>query len=167
MDCRLNASKVAVTELAAFKVTLQAPVPEQAPLQARKREPVLGEAVSCTTVPPAKLALQVRPQVIPDGELVTVPLPVPANVTVKATPALEKVAVTELAALTVTVQVAVPEQAPDHPAKAEPTAGVADNCTTVPTAKSAVHPDPQLIPAGVLDTVPEPFPARETVRGKV
>ena len=49
---------------------------------------------------------------MPEGELVTNPVPVPARVTVKGTPEVEllKVAVTEFAAFTVTAQAAVPEQ---------------------------------------------------------
>jgi hypothetical protein len=77
--------KVAVTVVAAEIVTVQDPVPEQpAPLQPLKVEPMSGEAVSVTAVPLGKLAEQVAPQVIPAGELVTVPLPVPAVPTVSA-----------------------------------------------------------------------------------
>ena len=45
-------SNVAVTEVAAFMVTVQVPVPEQpAPLQPEKLDPPAAAAVSVTTVP--------------------------------------------------------------------------------------------------------------------
>ena len=76
--------KVAVTVVAAESVTVQVPVPAQPPpVQPVKVEPAAGVAVSVTAVPLVKLAEQVAPQVIPAGALVTVPLPVPAGVTVK------------------------------------------------------------------------------------
>jgi len=120
---------VAVTVAPALNVTLQAAVPEQAPLQPVNLDPVAGVALNCTTVPLVKFALQVCPQLMPEGALDTVPDPVPARATVNGTPEFDvlKVAVTELTAFTVTEQAAVPEQAPDHPANTEPAAGVAAN----------------------------------------
>ena len=72
------------------------------------------------------------PQSIPAGALVTVPAPVPALETVSARVGV-KVAVTTVAALSVTVQGAVPEQAPPlQPVKTEVGLGVAVSVTTVP-----------------------------------
>src|SRR5207244_10207328 len=118
---------VAVTVVAALRVTVQAPGPEQPPpLQPLKVEPAAGAAVSVTAVPLAKLAAQVAPQVIPPGELVTVPLPVPALLTVSAKLGRRNVAVAGVAALKVTVQASVPEQPPPlQPVKIEPAAGAA------------------------------------------
>jgi len=76
-----------------------------------------------------------------------------------------KVAVTLLAADIVTVQVPVPEQAPDQPVKVEPLVAVAVRVTLVPEAYSAPHVDPQLMPAGLEVTVPVPAPALVTFRG--
>ena len=67
--------KVALTDFAESMVTLQAPVPLQAPLQPANVEPESGAAVKLTTVPLAKLAEHVVPQEIPEGVLVTVPVP--------------------------------------------------------------------------------------------
>jgi hypothetical protein len=77
------ATKVAVTLRAWLMVTLHAPVPLQAPLQPEKVEPAAGVAVKVTLVPDEKLALQVLPQVIPAGVLVTLPLPVPLLLAVR------------------------------------------------------------------------------------
>ena len=68
------------------------------------------------------------------------------------------VAVTDVAAETVTEQVPVPVQAPDHPAKVEPALGVAVSVTVVPLANPAEQVEPQLIPAGELVTEPVPVP---------
>jgi hypothetical protein len=76
------AVKLAVQDLAAFMVTEPEAQPE--PLQPAKVEPEAGVAVRATTVPLLKLEEQVEPQVIPAGELVTVPLPVPALATERA-----------------------------------------------------------------------------------
>ena len=86
--------KVAVTEVAAFIVTLQVPVPVQPPLQPVKVEPAAGAAVKVTTVPVVKAVEHVAPQEIPAGLLVTVPLPAPALETVRAGPVVPPVPVT-------------------------------------------------------------------------
>ena len=78
---------------------------------------------------------------------------------------LPKVAVTAFAPLIVTEHVPVPLQAPLQPAKNEPpAAAVAVRVTVVPCANVAEHVAPQLIPAGVLVTVPEPVPDFVTAR---
>src|SRR5439155_18310083 len=130
------------------------------PLQPVKVEPAAGVAVSVTTVPLAKLAEQVAAQLIPAGELVTVPLPVPAGVTVRVKVCTVKVAVTVVAAESVSTQAPVPVQPPPvQPVKVEPAAGVAVSVTTVTLAKLAEQVAPQLIPGGALVTVPLPVPA--------
>jgi len=151
--CRV---KVAVTVVAAFKVTEQVPVPEQPPpLQPVKIEPLAGVAVSVTNVPLSNEAEQVAPQSIPGGSEVTVPLPVPALLLVRLTVWRLKVAVTVVAAFRVTEHVAVPEQPPPlQPVKIEPLAGVAVSVTTVPVSNEAEQVAPQSIPGGSEVTVP-------------
>lgn len=70
--------KVAVADLAASMVRVQLAVPEQAPLQPEKTEPLAGVGVRVTEAPLVTEAEQLAPQLIPAGLLVTVPLPVPA-----------------------------------------------------------------------------------------
>lgn len=60
-------------------VTLPAAV--QLPDQPENVEPEAAEAVNVTAVPLLILAVQVLPQLIPTGLLVTVPVPFPARVT--------------------------------------------------------------------------------------
>jgi hypothetical protein len=125
-------------------------------------DPALGAAASVTDAPVAKLALQVEPQLIPAGVLVTVPVPLPALVTVSFTgagPDDVKVAVTDADALSAMMHDAVPLHPPDHPANVEPVLGAAVSVTEVPVAKVALHVDPQLMPAGLLLTIPAPLPA--------
>ena len=75
---------VAVTARAWSTVTVQVgDALVQAPLQPMKLEPAAAIAVSVTVAPFVKSASQVAPQAIPAGLLVTVPLPVPAFVTVR------------------------------------------------------------------------------------
>ena len=78
--------------------------------------------------------MQVVPQLIPEGELVTVPVPVPASATdsVSAFEDALNCAVTVELLLRVTVHVLVPEQAPPHPPNVELLPGVAVNVISVP-----------------------------------
>jgi len=159
---------VAVTLRAAVIEVVQVPVPVQAPLQPANVEPLDAAAVSVTEVPLAKLALQVLPQLMPVGDEVTVPAPVPAFVTLSAkVEAALKVAVTARAADIDTVQAPVPVHAPLQPVNVEPLAAAADSVTDVPLAKFALQVDPQLTPAGVDVTVPVPVPAFVTLSANV
>ncbi|HXM19957.1 MAG TPA: hypothetical protein VN948_01665 [Terriglobales bacterium] len=69
---------MAITEAFVVNVTLQAPVPLQAPDHPAKKELPIGAAVSITWVPLAKLALHACPQLIPAGLLLIIPPPTPA-----------------------------------------------------------------------------------------
>ena len=76
--------KVAVTLRACAMLTVQMPAPlHPSPVQPVKVEPLATVAVSVTLVSWAKGALHVLPQLIPAGCEVTVPLPVPAVLTVR------------------------------------------------------------------------------------
>ena len=99
---------------------------------------------------------------MPPTSEVTVPLPAPAVVTVSVRCTRVKVAVTDLAASIVRLQDPGPEHAPLQPVKVEPAAGVAVSVTVAPSAKDALQVAPQLIPEGLLVTVPEPLPAFKT-----
>src|SRR4029453_5565357 len=120
-------------------------------------EPAAGVAVKVITVPLAYAAMQVEPHEMPAGLLVTVPIPGSALLTVSVKASRAKVAVTVVAALSVTVQVPVPEQPPPlQPVKLEPAVGVAVKVTAVPLAYAAEHVAPQEIPAGLLVLLPVP-----------
>jgi hypothetical protein len=159
--------KVAVTDCAAFILTLQAPVPEHAPLHPAKVDPAFAVAVKATVVPLLKFALHVTVQLIPEGALVTEPEPLPDKATNSGKVTVLNVAVTDCAAFMVTLQAPAPVQAPLQPAKVEPAAAVAVNVTTVPLVKFALQAPGQLMPAGLLLTVPLGVPVRVTVRGKL
>jgi hypothetical protein len=74
--------KVAVQLTLADMVT-EPSVQSASPVHALKMEPVAAVAVRLTIWPEGKGALQVAPQLIPAGLLVTVPLPAPAFVMVR------------------------------------------------------------------------------------
>lgn len=128
-----NVAVTAVGDVPTF--TVQVPVPEHPPpLQEVNLEPAAGVAVSVTELPLLNSAEQVAPQLIPAGELLTAPDPVPASVTETAKEAGMKLAVTVVAAVIVTEQVPTPEQPPPlQPANTDAAeVGVAVNVTTVP-----------------------------------
>ena len=72
--------------------------------------------------------------------------------------AVTNVAITFCAWLMLIRQLSVPVQAPLHPLKMLPAAGVALSVTLVPLLSLALQVAPQLIPAGLLLIVPEPVP---------
>src|SRR5580704_5637048 len=99
------ATKLALIVVSALRVTVQAAVPlHPPPDQPPKIDPWVDAALSVTCVPVAKFAEQVGPQLIPDGALVTVPVPVPVSAIVSVLVGISaKLAFTLSAALIVTV----------------------------------------------------------------
>src|SRR6476660_3380407 len=93
--------------------TVQAPVPVQAPVQPVKVELASGVAVSVTSVPESNGCAQSAPQLMPTP--LTVPVPVPALLTVRLNVRNANDAVTLCACVMVKVQEAVPEHAPVQP----------------------------------------------------
>ncbi len=84
VNVKVDNVKVAVTFLAAVIETVQGLVPEQPPPdQLVKVDPVAGVAVRTTLSPAGNSAEQVVPQLISSAAEVTVPVPVPALVTVR------------------------------------------------------------------------------------
>jgi hypothetical protein len=148
-------------------LTVQVPVPVQAPLQPVNVAPAAGAVVSVTLVPEAILALHVVPQSIALGLDATVPAPAPLFATLRVyvvTAAVPNVAVTLRAAVMLTVQVPVPVQAPLQPEKVEPVAAAAVRVTEVPELNEELQVDPQFTPAGDEVTVPVPVPLLVRVR---
>ena len=75
----------------------------------------------------------VAPHEIPAGLELTEPVPVPSFETVSVSVINVNCAVTDIAPVTETTQVPVPEQPPpDHPVKVDPVDGVAVKVTEVP-----------------------------------
>jgi hypothetical protein len=99
---------------------------------------------------------------IPEGVLVTVPLPLLATESV--TELRAKFAVQVLFASMVTEPL---QPVPDQPANLDPKAGAAVKLTAVPLLNVAEQLLPQLMPAGLLMTVPLPLPALARVKVKV
>jgi hypothetical protein len=157
---------VAATFRAVVMLTMQAPVPVQAPVHPAKVEPVPAEAARVTLVPPEKLALHDVPHAIPPGVEVTVPLPVPflVSASVYEVGALKvKAAVTLFAPSTTKAQLPVPVQAPLQPEKVDPVAAVALRARLVPLAMLVLQALPQSMPLGLDATAPIPVPVLPTV----
>jgi hypothetical protein len=84
MLCKLpEPVKLAPTVVDAVTIKLHEAVPEHAPDQPVNEFPGAGAAVRFTVVPLLKAAEHVGPQLIPAGELVTVPDPLTLTVTCK------------------------------------------------------------------------------------
>ena len=151
------AEKFALTSTSGVIVTVQEPVPLHAPPQPANVEPAAGAAVSVIDVPCATVWVQSVPQLIPaarDGARRRCR----ARVTVSVLSVRPKVAVTLRAAVMSTTQAPVPVQAPLQPVNTLSTPGAALSWTSVPCANDALQVAPQLMPAGVLVTVPVPPP---------
>jgi hypothetical protein len=108
------------------------------PLHPANDELAATVAVRVTRVLGSKLALQVCPQLMPEGLLVTLPFPLPPSTTVNIGVVL-KLAMTDMFCIKVTLHTPVPLQAPDQPAKKEFAVGDAVSDTWVPLEKLAVH----------------------------
>jgi hypothetical protein len=114
-------AKVAVTAfVAALKVTEQPALPVHAPDHPENMLGAVGVSLRVTALFGGNVAVQavVEPvvQLIPDGLLVTVPVPLPERVTVNASPALN-VAATFSAPVMARLHVDVPVHAPLQPPK--------------------------------------------------
>lgn len=156
------AEKAAFTVTFELKFTEQEPVPEQPPPDhPTKVEPEFAEAERVTTVEAGKLQEQVDPQLIPEGTLVTVPVPLPDFVTfstkfVGPDEALNT-ACTAFRPSTSTVQDGeAPLHAPSQYENVEPDAGMACKVTVVGVEKPSSHADPQLIVDGEFPSTVSP-----------
>jgi hypothetical protein len=125
--------------VAAFTVTLQAPVPVHAPDQPLNTEPASASTLKLTTVPVAKLLAQVAPQEMPDGEDVTVPEPVPA----RETASVNNEAVVEV-------------KVPDTP----PTVSVVETevfCAAAEVWRTQTDWPEAIVPTAEVNTAPQPI----------
>lgn len=154
----LCVENVADTDSFEFILTEQLPVPEQAPPQPVKVEPLPADAVRDTDVPSAKAAEQLLvEQSTPLGVLVTLPLPLTETLRVYVLGADAKLAEIDLLPVIDIVHPPVPEQDPPQPAKLYPDEAVAVSETLVPSVKDAEHELAQSIPPGLLVTRPLPL----------
>lgn len=107
-----------------------------------------------TVVPSSNFAEQLEGQLIPLGLLVT--LPWPETLTVSFTWVALNAAETDSFAERTTWQL-LPLHAPPKPPKVNPEPALAVSVTEVPLSNPAVQVEGQLIPAGLLVTLPVPL----------
>jgi phage tail protein X len=115
-------------------------------------------------VPGAYGCAQSEPQLIPAGELVTVPEPVPERVTVSVRVIVLNEATHDLAAVIVTAPSAQ-SASPLQPANTDPVPAVALRVTVLLPGNASLQSVPQVIPAGVEVTEPDPLPVFDTLSG--
>ena len=104
------------------------------------------------------------PQLIPDGLLVTVPLPYLTKLRVAVSSL--KFAVQDLLPPMVTTP-SRQSESPLHPVNREPGDGTELRETTVPEEYACEQSLPQLIPAGLLVTLPLPVPSAVVVEAMI
>jgi len=110
-------------------------------------------------VPDGNVAEQLAPQLMPAGELLTVPVPVPDRLTDTANTGTN-VAVTAVFEFREMLHVPIPAQGdPLQPANTEPAAAIGVRVIAVPESNNVEQAVPQLIPAGALTILPAPVPA--------
>ena len=128
--------KLAVTDLARLVATVHVvPEVESHPVHPTKADNRAGFALRVTTTLLAYEAEQVDPQLIPAGLETTEPPPRPVLLTLSVKNCRLKVAVTDLTAPMLTVQVVADiESQPLQPPKSEPLAAAAVSVTIVPLA---------------------------------
>ncbi len=169
VKANLGMVNVAVTVVAAFMVRLHwvgVPAMTMQPLQLPTVAGAVGVAVSVTNVPLMMGSEQFSTTPVPAHD--TAPVPVPVFFTVRLNVGGAKVAVTDVAAVIVTVHfVKAPLTGvhPLHPSKVDGDFGTAVNVTTVPFAIVPVQLAATAVPAQV--TFPLPAPALLTVRANV
>ena len=161
-----TASNVAVQPTAADIVTVPS-AQSASPVHPAKVDVASGVAVSVTDVPTEYGSLQSPGHVIPAGLEVTVPDPVPAIVTASVFGGMRSNVAVQLRAAFIVTLPSVQSASPLHPANVDPDAGAGMSVTGVPSSYDSVQSLPQLIPAGLVVTVPEPVPVFDTVRVKV
>ena len=146
-------------------------LPAHGPLVQLPKRPVVEDANRVIDVPDAKLAAHVAPQSMPAGELDTLPVPpLWTLVTVSVngpdggggeggSADVLKVALTVMLLPIGTLHEPVPVQPPPlQPAKTDPEDARAVSVTVVPRENDREQVVPQLMPLGLLVTVPLPVP---------
>lgn len=146
------------------RVRLQV-APLQAPPKPLNWAPEPGVAISATVVPAVKLAVQVEGQLIPSGLLVMVPVPVIETVTWAC--AAGGVTCANNAPTCVFADNVNLHIRPLHPllkpVKFWPEAAVAVKVTVVAWLNDVLQADGQLMPGGLLVTVPAPVTVTDKV----